>query len=93
MGQEAEEEVNAKRAWAVIAGWVIIYNGFIARDGDLLSEQVDEWLKGPPRVRWSTRLTILALAAHLANAVSPKLDLISMVFEVVRKLRSVGIHD
>lgn len=82
--------MNAKKAWAVIAAWVIIYNGFIARDGDLLSEQVDTWLNDSPRTRWATRLTILALAAHLANAVSPKLDIISIAFTTVRKVHRKG---
>jgi hypothetical protein len=84
--------VNAKHAWAVIAFWVLTYNGLLAKDGDLLSEQVDEWLKGPPLVRWTTLLTILALAAHLANAISPQRDIISIGFTAVRKLhRKVSV--
>lgn len=89
MGKEAEEVVNAKQAWAVIAAWVLVYNGIIARDGDLLSEQVDRWLSESPRTRWTARLTILALAAHLANAVSPRLDIISLAFTTFRKIRRV----
>lgn len=83
--------MNAKQAWAVIAAWVIIYNGFIARDGDLLSEQVDKWLSDSPRTKWTARLSIVALAAHLANAVSPEMDIISLGFTTFRKIRR--IHD
>ena len=73
--------VRAKHAWAAIGLGVLAYNAS-AEDGDLLSEQVDQWLITHPVL---TRAVITLLAIHLANAVAPKYDVISLAFIAVRR--------
>lgn len=56
--------MNAKQAWAVLTAVVLSYE-IACREGQLLSEGVDEWLISRPIL---TRAAIAAMALHLGNA-------------------------
>ena len=60
--------MNAKRAWGVIAAGVLAYE-LACNEGELLSEGVDDWVATKPIL---TRTVIAALALHLGNAVPPR---------------------
>jgi hypothetical protein len=64
-------ELNARQAWAVLAAGVVGYE-VACKDGQLLSEGVDEWLVSRPIL---TRAVIAALALHLGNALAERLTL------------------
>jgi hypothetical protein len=63
--------LNARQAWAVLAAGVVGYE-VACKDGQLLSEGVDEWLVSRPIL---TRAVIAALALHLGNALAERLTL------------------
>jgi hypothetical protein len=73
--------MNAKQAWALVAAGVLSYE-VLCKDGQLLSEGVDEWLVSRPIL---TRATIAALALHLGNAVPERYDVVSLGFKVMRR--------
>jgi hypothetical protein len=75
------QAMNARQAWALIAAGVLGYE-FVCKDGQLLSECVDEWLVSKPIL---TRAAIAALALHLGNAVPERYDLVSLVFSAIRR--------
>src|SRR6266436_7928562 len=75
------QTVNARRAWAVMAAGVLGYE-VVCRDGQLLSECVDEWLVSRPIL---TRAAIAALALHLGNAVPQRYDVVSLEFQAIRR--------
>jgi hypothetical protein len=73
--------MNAKQAWALMAAGVLSYE-ILCKDGQLLSEGVDEWLVSRPIL---TRATIAALALHLGNAVPERYDVVSLGFKAMRR--------
>jgi hypothetical protein len=73
--------MNAKQAWALMAAGVLSYE-VLCKDGQLLSEGVDEWLVSRPIL---TRATIAALALHLGNAVPERYDVVSLGFKAMRR--------
>lgn len=72
--------MSAKQAWVILAAGVLSYE-IACRDGQLLSEGVDEWLSSRPIL---TRAAIAAMALHLGNAVPKRFDLVSLGFQVLR---------
>ena len=73
--------MNARQAWALLATGVIGYE-ILCKDGQLLSECVDEWLMSRPIV---TRTAIAVLALHLGNAVPERYDLVSLGCRAIRR--------
>ena len=74
--------MNARQAWALLAAGVVGYE-VACRDGQLLSEGVDEWLLSRPVL---TRTVIAALALHLGNAVPERYDVVSLGFFAIRRI-------
>lgn len=74
-------KMNAKQAWAVLAAGVLGYE-IACRDGQLLSEGVDDWLISRPVL---TRAAIAAMALHLGNAVPKRYDVVSLGFQALRQ--------
>ena len=54
------------------------------KDGQLLSECVDDWLVSRPVL---TRTIIAALALHLGNALPVRYDVVSLGFFAMRKAK------
>ena len=75
------QAMNARQAWALIAAGVLGYE-VVCKDGQLLSECVDEWLVSKPIL---TRAAIAALALHLGNAIPQRYDVVSLGFSAIRK--------
>jgi hypothetical protein len=75
------QAMNARQAWAVMAAVVLGYE-VVCKDGQLLSECVDEWLVSKPIL---TRAAIAALALHLGNAVPERYDVVSLGFQAIRR--------
>ncbi|HZA12361.1 DUF7427 family protein [Mycobacterium sp.] len=73
--------MNAKQAWALLAAGVLTYE-VSCRDGQLLSEGVDEWLMAKPVL---TRAVIAALALHLGNVLPARYDIVSLGFLGLRR--------
>jgi hypothetical protein len=73
--------MNARQAWALLAAGVLGYE-VVCRDGQLLSECVDEWLMSRPIL---TRAVIAALALHLGNALPARFDVVSLGFMAIRR--------
>ena len=74
------QAMNARQAWALIAAGVLGYA--VCKDGQLLSECVDEWLVAKPIL---TRAAIAALALHLGNAIPERYDVVSLGFQAIRR--------
>jgi hypothetical protein len=72
--------MNARQAWALLAAGVVGYE-IACKDGQLLSECVDDWLVSRPIV---TRAAIAALALHLGNALPERYDVVSLGFQAIR---------
>jgi hypothetical protein len=75
------QPMNARQAWALIAAGVLGYE-VVCKDGQLLSQCVDEWLISKPIL---TRAAIAALALHLGNAVPQRYDVVSLGFSAIRR--------
>jgi hypothetical protein len=73
--------MNARQAWALMAAGVLGYE-LVCKNGQLLSECVDEWLVSTPIL---TRAAIAALALHLGNAVPKRYDVVSVAFQAIRR--------
>jgi hypothetical protein len=73
--------MNAKHAWTALTAGVLAYE-ILCKDGELLSERVDQWLLSRPIL---TRAVIAALALHLGNAVPQRYDVVSLGFSVIRR--------
>jgi hypothetical protein len=73
-------KMTAKQAWAILTAGVLSYE-IACRDGQLLSEGVDEWLVSRPVL---TRAAIAAMALHLSNAVPKRFDVVSLGFQALR---------
>jgi hypothetical protein len=73
--------MNAKHAWALLVAGVLGYE-IACKDGQLLSECVDEWLVSRPIL---TRAAIAAMALHLGNAVPKRYDVVSLGFQAIRR--------
>jgi hypothetical protein len=73
--------VNAKGAWAILTAGVLSYE-ITCREGQLLSQGVDEWLISRPIL---TRAAIVAMALHLGNAVPTRYDVVSLGFQMLRQ--------
>lgn len=78
-----EVDMNAKQAWVLLATGVLSYELY-CKDGELLSECVDEWLDCRPLL---TRAVIAALALHLGNLLPARYDVVSLGFFVMRKAK------
>lgn len=76
--------MNAKRAWALMAAGIIFWD-MTAKDGELLSEQVDRWLVTRPL---TTKFVVAAVSLHLLNALPPRFDPLHLGFAGVRKLKN-----
>jgi hypothetical protein len=61
---------SAERAWAALGIGVLAYE-LLAREGELLSHQVDRWLETHPAVTWAV---VTLTAAHLLNVIPPRAD-------------------
>lgn len=61
---------SAERAWVALGICVLAYE-LLAKEGELLSHQVDRWLEAHP-VLTSAAVTITA--AHLLNILPQRLD-------------------
>jgi len=75
------QAMNARQAWALLAAGVLGYE-VVCKDGQLLSECVDEWLASRPIL---TRAAIAATALHLGNAVPERYDVVSLGFQAIRR--------
>ena len=75
------QAMNARQAWALMAAGVLGYE-VVCKDGQLLSECMDEWLVSRPI---PTRAAIAALALHLGNAVPQRYDVVSLGFQAIRR--------
>jgi hypothetical protein len=75
------QPMNARQAWALIAAGVLGYE-VACKDGQLLSQCVDEWLASRPIL---TRAAIAALALHLGNAIPERYDVVSLGFQAIRR--------
>jgi hypothetical protein len=75
------QSMSARQAWALLAASVLGYE-VVCRDGQLLSECVDEWLVSNPIL---TRAAIAALALHLGNALPQRYDVVSLGFQAIRR--------
>jgi hypothetical protein len=75
------KSMNARQAWALIAAGVFGYE-VACKDGQLLSQCVDEWLASRPIL---TRAAIAALALHLGNAIPERYDVVSLGFRAIRR--------
>jgi hypothetical protein len=75
------QSMNARQAWALLAAGVLGYE-VVCKDGQLLSECVDEWLATKPIL---TRAAIAALALHLGNAIPQRYDVVSLGFQAIRR--------
>ena len=75
------QPMNARQAWALIAAGVLGYE-VVCKDGQLLSECVDEWLVSKPIL---TRTAIAALALHLGNAIPERYDVVSLGCSAIRR--------
>jgi hypothetical protein len=73
--------MNAKHAWVLLVAGVLGYE-IACKDGQLLSECVDEWLVSRPIL---TRAAIAAMALHLGNAVPKRYDVVSLGFQAIRR--------
>ena len=73
--------MNARQAWTLLGASVLGYE-VVCKDGQLLSECVDEWLVTRPIL---TRAAIAALALHLGNALPQRYDVVSLGFQAIRK--------
>lgn len=73
--------MNARQAWAILAAGIMGYE-LACKDGQLLSECVDEWLVSRPVL---TRAVIAALALHLGNVLPERYDVVSLGFLAIRK--------
>lgn len=68
--------------WIGIAASVLIYNVFLAEEGDTLSEAWDRYL-----ARWPWMKPIIhTLAKHLANDLSPQWDPVGIGFVLARAM-------
>jgi hypothetical protein len=74
-------EMNARQAWTLLAAGVLSYE-MTCKDGQLLSECVDEWLVSKPIL---TRAAIAAVALHLGNAVPKRYDVVSLGCTAIRR--------
>lgn len=76
-------------AWLALAAGIIAYE-VTARDGELMSEAVDRYLRAHP---WLTRAVIAATACHLANAYPAWADPYAWTFTIARRQRGgVTLH-
>jgi hypothetical protein len=73
--------MNPRQAWALQAAGVLGYE-VVCKDGQLLSECVDDWLISRPIL---TRAAIAALALHLGNAFPERYDGVSLGFQAIRR--------
>jgi hypothetical protein len=78
--------MNARQAWALLAAGVLGYE-VVCKDGQLLSECVDEWLMSRPIL---TRAVIAALALHVGNALPVRFDVVSLGSRRSEEARGVG---
>jgi hypothetical protein len=61
---------SAERAWVALGVGVFAYE-LMARDGELLSHQVDRWLESHPVITYAV---VSVTAAHLLNVLPQKID-------------------
>ena len=72
---------TAKQPRTILTSGLLSYE-IACREGQLLSEGVDEWLISRPIL---TRAAIAAMALHLGNAVPKRYDVVSLGFQMLRQ--------
>lgn len=72
-------------AWLSVFGHILALE-LIARDGELLSEAADRYMRAHP---WITRIAVYGTAVHLTNQIPEKMDPWMLV---VRTLRFIHHH-
>jgi hypothetical protein len=71
---------SSERAWVVLIIGIVGYE-ILAKEGELLSEQIDRWLE---RHKLFTTAAITITAAHLLNWLPARLDPFHLVSSVRR---------
>lgn len=72
---------TADCAWLVLGAGVVGYE-IAAPSGELLSEGVDRYLT---RRKWTTRVVVVGLAAHLLNLIPQRFDPLTRLAQVCRE--------
>lgn len=72
------------RAWIILGVGVVAYEASAA-DGELMSEAADRWLEHHP---WLVRAAVFLLAAHVANALDPRVDVVHHLHRLRRRRTS-----
>lgn len=67
---------SSERAWIVLGVGILGYE-VLAKEGELLSEQIDRWLE---RHRFFTTAAVMITAAHLLNWLPKRVDPFHLVF-------------
>lgn len=70
-------------AWVALGVGVLGYD-ILCPEGDTMSEAADRYMLRHP---WLVRVVAFALAAHVANAVHPRYDVVHVVFVNLRRTR------
>ncbi|QFG11457.1 hypothetical protein I5G87_gp33 [Mycobacterium phage Ekdilam] len=70
----------ADRAWLALGAGVVAYEVAAPR-GELLSEGVDRYLT---RRKWTTRVVVVGLAAHLLNLIPQRFDPLTRLAQATR---------
>lgn len=73
-----------ERAWWIIIGFVIAFDAATPA-GATLSEKMDEWIDEHP---FAARAVVVLVAAHLVNAIPPRLDPIHQAFVGVGTIKT-----
>lgn len=68
--------------WIVVPIVAVVYNVFLAEEGDTLSEAWDRYLKRWPWLKHVIRV----VSKHLANELDPRADPIGIGFVLIRML-------
>lgn len=73
-----------ERAWWLIGCFVVAFDA-ITPPGTTLSEKMDEWIDEHP---FAARAAVVLVAAHLVNAIPPRLDPIHQAFVGVGTIKT-----
>jgi hypothetical protein len=72
---------TADQAWLALGAGVVAYE-VAAPPGELLSEGVDRYLT---RRKWTTRVVVIGLAAHLLNLIPQRFDPLTRLAQCFRR--------
>ena len=76
------------RAWIVLGVGVCVYE-LAAADDELLSEAADRYMLHHP---WIVRVVAFVLAAHVANALHPRVDPVHRLQPITRTVVRYRLH-